>query len=62
LQDFAEKFSSFFGPLNLLRFGFSSSLRVSFPILVAFDFGTDEATPEPTQVPQLQGIFSSRFS
>jgi hypothetical protein len=39
--------------LSLLAGGFSSADSVGFPILVAFDFGTDEAAQSPPQVPEL---------
>jgi hypothetical protein len=40
---------------------FSSIDLLCFPILVSFDFGTDEIAAPPTQALELQGTFSSRL-
>jgi len=61
LRVFAEESSSFFAFVSLLAGGFSSACSPRFPILVPPDFETDEAADHPTQMPKLQGTFSSRL-
>ena len=60
-ERFTADSSSFFSGLSLLPGGFRSAASVGFPILVPFDFGTDEAAQRSTQVPELQGAFCSRL-
>jgi len=60
-EGFAENSSSFFSGLSFVAAGFSSGGSLRFPIVVPFEFGTDEAAQKPTQVLELQGTFSSRL-
>ena len=56
---FPEKSSSFFAGVSVLPGGFSSTWFLRFRIVVPVDFGTDEAATRSTQLPTLQGTFSS---
>lgn len=59
LPQIIEKFSSFFRLLIFSSVGFSSVPALSFPTLGSFEFGTDEETERPMQVPELQRTVSA---